>query len=480
MEAQERSGRTRDPTIFISHKHIDRDIADAVREFVERRSNREVAVYQSSSGASEGPELGRPLTQELKNALWKAGIVILIYTSEDQDWQWCMWECGVALNPHSPDTRVIVFQCSPETPRVFQDQVRVNARDKEDLLKFVRQFLTDTHFFPEFGRALAPRLSPQGDEVRDAANELHKTMASVLPRTEIAEWPVQPLMRLQLPLEISDRLAAETALGSGPSIEIADVITVTALEQKAKQIFGIAELSPATTLSGLAMRWAESVPGESLEWVRDIERQIRRASRGEIPTIHWGYMREIGGSARYAPLLIRVRRIPGLRSLQFDVNLLPYNDLAATGVTARMLPITEIVCHHIDQMPLSSSKVRDLALRFKHQRRTRMPFIDDLHRVQMIVHRSMIDGYLASKVTEPDPEIDIADITIADMLEKEPQLKSLFETSFGFVGKEERLIEVKAIMANPNIQDVFVTETGKKDEPVLGWITNAMMAQHTA
>src|SRR5262249_43431298 len=156
MEAQERSGRTRDPTIFISHKHIDRDIADAVREFVERRSNREVAVYQSSSGASEGPELGRPLTQELKNALWKAGIVILIYTSEDQDWQWCMWECGVALNPHSPDTRVIVFQCSPETPRVFQDQVRVNARDKEDLLKFVRQFLTDTHFFPEFGRALAP------------------------------------------------------------------------------------------------------------------------------------------------------------------------------------------------------------------------------------------------------------------------------------------------------------------------------------
>jgi hypothetical protein len=34
--------------------------------------------------------------------------------------------------------------------------------------------------------------------------------------------------------------------------------------------------------------------------------------------------------------------------------------------------------------------------------------------------------------------------------------------------------------ANPDIQDVFVTETGKKDEPMLGWITNAMMAHHTA
>jgi hypothetical protein len=49
--------------------------------------------------------------------------------------------------------------------------------------------------------------------------------------------------------------------------------------------------------------------------------------------------------------LSRVRRIPGLRSLQFDVNLLPYNDLAATRVTARMISVGEIVCHHIDQVP---------------------------------------------------------------------------------------------------------------------------------
>jgi hypothetical protein len=150
------------------------------------------------------------------------------------------------------------------------------------------------------------------------------------------------------------------------------------------------------------------------------------------------------------------------------------------GVTARKIPVSEIVCHHIDQMPLSSTKVRDLALRFRSQRRTRMPFVDGLNRVQMIVHRSMIDGYLASKVTEPDPEIDIANMTIAEMLEKEPELKSLFEMSYGFVGREKRLVEVKTIMgANPNIQDVFVTQTGKQNEPVLGWITNAMMAQHT-
>jgi hypothetical protein len=218
-----------------------------------------------------------------------------------------------------------------------------------------------------------------------------------------------------------------------------------------------------------------------LDWVKDIESQIRRASGGEIPTIRWGYMREVGGSSRYAPLLSRVRRIPRLGVLQFDVNLLPYNDLAATPVNARMIPVSDIVYHHIEQMPLSSTKVRDLAVRFKNERRTRMPFVDGSYRVQMIVHRSMIDQYLASKITDPDPDINVADITIADMLGKEPELKSLFETSFRFVGKGTRLIDVKTILGtNPSIQDVFVTETGKQDEPLLGWITNAMMAQQTA
>jgi hypothetical protein len=98
------AAQQREPMVFISHKHTDRGIADAVRSFIERRSNREVRVYQSSSAEAEAPDVGRALTAELKAALWKTGIVILLYTSEDQDWQWCMWECGVATNPNSPDS----------------------------------------------------------------------------------------------------------------------------------------------------------------------------------------------------------------------------------------------------------------------------------------------------------------------------------------------------------------------------------------
>jgi hypothetical protein len=471
----------REPMVFISHKHTDRVIANAVRSFIESRSNREVRVYQSSSGEAESPDIGRVLTAELKEALWKTGIVILLYTSEDQDWQWCMWECGVATNPNSPDTRIIVFQCSVETPRVFQDQVRVNVRDKEDVLKVVRSFLTDPHFFPGFGRALAPRLPPTGDEVREAADDLHKSLSSVVPTVEVAEWAAQPLLRLQMPLETSEKISAEPRAGSGPSIEVADVTAVSSLDQQAKRIFGIAELPPGIKLRGLAARWLESLPGQTLEWVRDIESQLRRAARGEMPTISWGYLREVGGAARYAPLLTRVRRLPALRALQFDVNLLPYDDLAAIRVTSRMLPLADVVCHRTDQVPLSELKVKDLAVRLKRDRLTRMPFIDSEKRIQLIIHRSMVDHYLSSSITETDGTLDISTVTVAQMLADAPELKSLFQNSFGVVPASARLTDVNAIMSKDrNIQDVFVTATGARDEPILGWITNVMVAQHSA
>jgi hypothetical protein len=284
-------------------------------------------------------------------------------------------------------------------------------------------------------------------------------------------------MRLELSTEISDKLRTESESDLGPSIQIADVITVTTLEQHAKQIFGIAELSPATTLSGLAMRWAQST-GQSLSWVKDIEAQIRRAAQGEIPAVRWGYVREVRGPARYAPLVTRVRRVPGLGVQQFDVNLLPYNDLAAIPVTARMIPMNMIAGHFIDDTPLSSTKVRELLRRFQTQKRNRMPFIDSQSRVHMIVHRSMIDQYVSRKFIEADPAIDLANLTMADLLSTEPNLKSLFETSFAFVGKDQRLTDVKRLMSS-KVHDVFVTETGLADEPVLGWITNAMMTQDT-
>jgi hypothetical protein len=468
----------RELSVFISHKHADRTIANVVREFVQQRTNREVSVFQSSAAEAESPELGRALSAGLKQALWNTGVVVLIYTTEDQDWQWCMWECGVALKPDSPDTRIIVLQCSSQAPRVFQDCVRVNTREKEDVLKFVKAFLTDPAFFPEAGRAVAPKLAPSGGDVQRAADDLFEQLSHVVPKSDVAEWSAQPLIQLQLANDVVEKLSAEGAGSTVSSLSISDVTTVSSLDPQARQVFGVSDLAPGTRLSGLALRWLESHPGRPNDWVREIEAQLRSAARNDIPGTSWGYLQNAEQSPRYVPILSRARRLPALRCVQFDVNLVLFDEFAATRAVARMIPLKHVVCHRLDSVPIDRLKVVELARRFKQENLSRMPFLAADNRVQLIVHRSMVDRYVADQVTS-GRMAELASVSVADMMREDPGLGVLFETSFGTVAPSARLRDVNAIMAaNHQIQDVFVTTTGGRNEPVVGWITNTMLAQH--
>ena len=115
-----------DPTIFISHKHSDSKIAQVLAGFLEEKSNGLVKVHLSSSPNFDGPRFGPSLNAQLRQALWTTDVLILVYTSADQDWSYCMWECGVASDSHSPETTIVVFQCGPDIPAPFQDVLRVN------------------------------------------------------------------------------------------------------------------------------------------------------------------------------------------------------------------------------------------------------------------------------------------------------------------------------------------------------------------
>jgi hypothetical protein len=85
-----------------------------------------------------------------------AEVLILIYTSSDEDWSYCMWECGVATHPQSPNTAIIVFQCGTDIPAPFHDVVRVNVRQYDDIKKFTDQFLRDPTYCPSLHGPIAP------------------------------------------------------------------------------------------------------------------------------------------------------------------------------------------------------------------------------------------------------------------------------------------------------------------------------------
>jgi hypothetical protein len=113
-------GKMPRPLLFVSHKHSDYKIAEELALFIEEKSGARIRVHLSSSPDFQGPKFGKALNAQLRDALWQTEVLILVYTSSDQDWSYCMWECGMALHPDSPNTTLIVFQCGADVPSPFQ------------------------------------------------------------------------------------------------------------------------------------------------------------------------------------------------------------------------------------------------------------------------------------------------------------------------------------------------------------------------
>ena len=107
------------PSIFISHRHEDKHIADVFREEFEDWANGEVVVFQSSN-AENSSMIGVPLEDSIKNAISNSDIVLLLYTRESADWSWCMYECGLAQDPETMDTRIAVFHTTEEPPPQYR------------------------------------------------------------------------------------------------------------------------------------------------------------------------------------------------------------------------------------------------------------------------------------------------------------------------------------------------------------------------
>ncbi len=339
---------TRQPSIFISHKHSDRKIATELREFIQRTSLGEVSVFQSSDPLAEGPRLGQPLNQELKEALWKTGVVLLVYTTEDQDWSYCMWECGVATNPASPQTRIIVLQCGADTPKVFQSEVRVDVRDSDAIYAFVQKYLTSPDFFPGADEAVAPKFSADGPPVKEAAKDLHSRLMKVIPKREVAEWSPQPFIRLELKTED----IAQSGSTGADLAQFRNSVIVREMDPHASHIFGISKCEHNTTFEVLVKHWLERKNEKSPAWVEDLQAQLVRAVHGETPDPRWTQLPEADGPERYTPVLTRVRQVSTPEAMQFDISLIPFE-------AAKVL--TGIGDPYLDEYRLAMCKIESLA-----------------------------------------------------------------------------------------------------------------------
>jgi hypothetical protein len=465
--------------VFISHKHSDRAIATVIRGFVTEQTANRVKVFQSSDSgdAAETPMVGRPLNPQLAEALWDANGVVLVYTTPDQDWGYCMWECGVATDPKSPHTGIFVLQCTDSVPSLFEGQVRINARNVISVKQFVTQFLTKPGFLPGVTEALT-EYNSNAPEVERAATRLFESLKAVLPEWPNADWPTHPYVQVQTSNAALRRISDSPADGRievAREILLSDAI-VSDSDATAHALFGLTAFDPAVKLQTLIERWRSAFPKASAIWIDGLLDQIARSAQSQFPGFRWSAMPAVDDGHLHAPVVTRARRIPALAAMQFDVYFYPFNLLDATPVESRMVRRSDMFSRIIGPGGESEVRVLQLAGELRAHGYSRIPFVTPDDRFVYIAHLSMLDQFLVEQLTPNAAEV--GGLTLADLFSRQPKVRDMFAGTAAFVAGGATLGDAKIQMnATPKCYDVFVTENGKSDGPILGWITDVIVAE---
>ncbi len=451
------------PLLFISHKHDDEAIASKVAKFVRTITGGQVDVYQSSTPEFEGPRVGKPLKDELRDALWRTDVVILVYTSQDKDWSWCMWECGLATVPDSPNTAIIVLRCLPDKPAVFEEEVHALAWDEDSMVSLAYRF-GDEDLFPSLN---APATGLEKPELKEEGTQLFEELQTVIPETPSENWATWPFIRLEAPSAAIDELAERmtTQNISDIATELAPQVQVIASSSAVASLFGLVEISGSMSLSELVDQWEQIVPGRSKEWLNVMVTQMLDGAQKTTPRISsWARFRPSSGDAEYIPLVGRVKR--DLAVTRFDCYLADVGDVPE--VTSRMTRTDNMLYKDIDQTAVADLGLLELLEELEDHNQTRMPILEK-GAARYIVHMSMIDRFVRKRTFGGMPSDEA---NLQDLLD-DPDMGEMFANTFAVIGRDATIADAKAaIQKIENCADVFVTETGDRAAKVVGWLTD--------
>jgi len=144
-------------------------------------------------------------------------------------------------------------------------------------------------------------------------------------------------------------------------------------------------------------------------------------------------------------------------------------------------PVTQVMIREADFVAYdlgtgdSVENVRLSALRDKMRQLTppsrRLPVRDAGGAIICVIHDATLTAYAESQ----HQTTESIDRTLGDLL-SDPEYKALVE-AVGFVPERATIGDARQVMGSiKNCNDVFVTETGKREERAIGWLTNTLLA----
>jgi len=156
------------------------------------------------------------------------------------------------------------------------------------------------------------------------------------------------------------------------------------------------------------------------------------------------------------------------QSVERLVSLTLEQRLGQLSLTKEMIPLSRITLYTIPagkqptDVPLAEIKAK------LGGSITRVPIVNDTGVVQYIVHQSGLYKFIAEQATAGKT---VAALTLQDLVD-DAELNN-WVTNIVYAAESESVADAKKKMEHKKgCQDLVVTKTGTRDEPMLGWMTN--------
>lgn len=132
---------------------------------------------------------------------------------------------------------------------------------------------------------------------------------------------------------------------------------------------------------------------------------------------------------------------------------------------------------------LAELKIMDLLSVLSKLRRKRLPIFNADGSGAMVLHNSSLDHCLVEAALDsnsgsPVMRESLESLTLGQAAERDSELAQILSQGIAFVQKSDSLLQAQErIKESQWCNDVFVTQSGSPNEPVLGWITNVIIAE---
>lgn len=273
-------------SIFISHRHEDKKLADVFREQLNEWTQKKCHITQSSDPRSGIPG-GRNLIEEIQKALRKTHLLIFLYTVPEADWSYCMFECGIAADN---DAIIIVFQFGGKAPDPLRQLVRIEY-DEAGIKSFTSHFHQMQKHFPKVkGPFVAGDISDDLIDVRAKLLwEKLQVTKLIKQRRPVVRWLFLKL-RLKLEPKELEAIRNQSIDENKTDVEVTEediakrCVVTKESEQSALGHLGYSEKTELSLID-LYTRWAyelkkwnenHNTKHKQLDWCSEIVREIFR------------------------------------------------------------------------------------------------------------------------------------------------------------------------------------------------------------